>query len=737
MVEAAASAETKSSNRASYKSKMNSVTKLIPTVVCVLSCLAAPGVSAAGQNQPPATPQNDPLVRVDLPPVTVNAQKEPADLQKLPVSVTAVTADTIDNAGLRTVSEASVYAPNSVFTDFTARKLSNARFRGIGSSPANPAITTYLDGVPQLNANSSNVDLVSVQQIEFVRGPQSALFGRNALGGVVNVTSRKPAFGKWTGNVVLPIGNYSAFDLRGTASGTLIEDTLSAGFGISLATRDGFTVNSVSGDDLDSRSSFTGKGQLLWKPVTDWEARVIIGAERARDGDYGFHDLASLRENPRVASRNFEGFTHRDIFNTTILTEHKGSFFTLTTTTGLVDWKTEDSTDLDYSAFPLATRDNAEDAFQFTQEVRFASAKPATLPREATLAWQAGVFFFNQDYQQDAVNHVGANVIPQVPFAVNQYSPVASLNDAGLGIFGHGTLALSDRLNVIAGARFDHESKDADLKTFFDPAIAPPVVVEAEQSFSNFSPQISATYQLQPQQMVYATLSRGFKAGGFNPASPAGSEAYDEETSWNLEGGIKTRWLNDRVSVNAAIFSIDWNDLQLNLPNVQVPNQFFIANVGGASSRGFEIEAAAKAAPGVDLFTGFGYTRARFGDDTTAFGANVSDNKVPYTPDYTFNLGVQYGRAITSDWTAYGRAEVTLYGAFSYDELNLQEQEGYSLANLRGGIRGKRFFGEGWIRNAFDTNYIPVAIPLQFAPSGYIGESGAPRTFGISVGVTF
>jgi iron complex outermembrane recepter protein len=716
---------------------MNFVQTLIPTVACVLSYLIVPGVSAAGQNPPATPPQTDPVARVDLPPVTVSAQKEPADLQKLPVSVTAVTAETIENAGLRTVSEAAIYAPNTAFTEFTARKLSNARFRGIGSSPANPAVTTYLDGVPQLNANSSNVDLVSVQQIEFVRGPQSALFGRNALGGVVNVTSRKPAFGKWTGNANVPLGNYSAIDLHGAASGTVIADTLSAGVGFSFAARDGFTINATTGDDLDSRSSFTGKGQLLWKPRTEWEIRVISGAERARDGDYGLHDLASLRDNPRLASRNFEGFTHRNIFNTTVLTEHKGTFFTVTTTTGLVDWKTEDSTDLDYSAFPLATRDNVEDGFQFTQEVRFASAKPAALPREATLSWQAGIFSFNQDYQQDAVNHLGANVIPQVPFAVNQYSPVASLNDAGLGLFGQGTLALSDRLNVIAGARFDYESKDADLKTFFDPAIAPPTVVEAEESFSNFSPQVSATYQLQPQQMVYATLSRGFKAGGFNPASPAGSETYGEETSWNLEGGIKTRWLNDRVSVNAAIFSIDWNDLQLNLPNLQVANQFFIANVGGASSRGVEIEAAAKAAPGVDLFTGFGYTRARFGDETMAFGVDVSDNKVPYTPDYTFNLGVQYGRALTSEWTAYGRAEVTLYGAFAYDELNVEEQEAYSLAHVRGGIRGKRFFGEGWIRNAFDTNYIPVAIPLQFAPSGYIGESGAPRTFGINVGVTF
>ena len=134
-----------------------------------------------------------PVGPVQMPPVTVTAQKEPADVQKLPVSVTAVGADTIVNAGVSVVSDAAIYAPNANFTEFTARKLSNATFRGIGSSPSNPGITTLIDGVPQLNTNSSNVTLLEVEQIEFVRGPQSALYGRNTLGGIVNISTRRPS----------------------------------------------------------------------------------------------------------------------------------------------------------------------------------------------------------------------------------------------------------------------------------------------------------------------------------------------------------------------------------------------------------------------------------------------------------------------------------------------------------------------------------------------------------------
>ena len=119
------------------------------------------------------------------------------------------------------------------------RKLSNARFRGVGSGPTNPGVTTYIDGVPQLNANSSSLELIGIDQIEFVRGPLSALYGRNALGGVINISSRRPSLTSWSGDFVAPFGNFGAADLRGTASGPLIADKVALGIGIGYSRRDG------------------------------------------------------------------------------------------------------------------------------------------------------------------------------------------------------------------------------------------------------------------------------------------------------------------------------------------------------------------------------------------------------------------------------------------------------------------------------------------------------------------
>ncbi|MGH9254453.1 MAG: TonB-dependent receptor [Vicinamibacterales bacterium] len=679
---------------------------------------------------------------IQLPTVTVTAQKEPANPQTLPVSVTAVSRDALANAGVTVVREASIYAPNTQFSDFTARKLSNPRFRGVGSSPANPAITTNFDGVPQLHANTSSIDLLDVEQVEFIRGPQSALFGRNTLAGVINVVSARPSLTDWTYGVAVPVSNFDARDFRASVSGPLAAGRVGVSGAIGYGRRDGFTRNVVTGNDVDHRSAFSAKGQLLWTPSSIWETRLIVNGERARDGDYALNDLAALRTSPFQVARDFEGHTDRDLMATTAIARRVGGRISLSTITGFVNWKTVDETDLDYTPLPLIRRSNTEESFQFTQEVRVGSAPnaPWRASADVPVRWQAGVFLFTQSYEQDAVNTFSPFVLsPLVFFSVSQHAPQSTLDDVGMGVYGQATATFDDRLDVTAGARVDRENKEASLNTFFAPAIAPGRLVTPEKSFSNVSPQVSVAFRFRPERMVYGTVARGFKAGGFNAASPRGFEAYDEEQTWNLEGGVKTTWAGGRLTANAAVFHIDWDDLQLNLPDPLVPAQFYIANVGRASSRGIEFELNARARPGIDLFSAFGYTNAEFKAGSISSGVNVAGNEIPNTPDYTATVGTQFSRTVRPDATVYGLAEVTFYGAFKYDDLNRAGQDGYSLTNFRGGIQSRYLFVEGFVRNAFDTRYIPVAFAFdpQLARSGFLGESGAPRTFGVSAGVRF
>jgi len=237
---------------------------------------------------------------------------------------------------------------------------------------------------------------------------------------------------------------------------------------------------------------------------------------------------------------------------------------------------------------------------------------------------------------------------------------------------------------------------------------------------------------------MYASAARGFKAGGFNPASPAGSEAYGEEHAWNLEGGLKSAWAEGRLTANAAFFYIVWDDMQLPVPNPQVPAQFYIANVGGARSSGLEVEVSARPGAGVDLFASTGFTRARFSEGSMSGGVDVAGNDLPNAPRYTLSLGAQLSREVGAGSQCFARADVVFSGAYHYDEANLEGQAAYSLVNIRAGVKARGFVAEAWMKNAFDTRYIPVAFAYGgLAPSGFLGENGRPRTFGVSVGFAF
>ena len=714
--------------------------------VCALAALPGAALPGAAQTDPPPTEGDGTNSPMRLPAVIVTAQKVPEEARALPVSLTPVTRETLQQADVRFVKEAELYAPNVFLNEFSARKLSNPYFRGLGASPLNPGVTTYIDGVPQLNANSSSIELLDVEQIEFVRGPQGALFGRNTVGGLINVTSRRPA-PVWTADAQGEYGNYNYRDARVSASGPLGD-----GFGLGLAggysARDGYTKNDSTGHDLDSREAFFGKGQFLWTPAEAWEARLIISGERARDGDYGLGDLVAIRARPHHVSHDFEGFTRRDLVAPTLQITHNGSALEFTSISGFVWWQTRDATDLDYTAIPISTRDNRERDLQFTEELRLASAReaPLNLSDDLKLRWQAGISFFSQGYNQDAANTINPP-FSQIPVALVS-STESDLDDIGLGAYGQLTLSAWEKLDFSAGIHGDYENKSADLRTSYSPPVAPVNALSPSRDFCEASPQFGLVWHVTPDASAYATVGRGYKAGGFNPVSPPGKESYGEESSWNYEIGAKTIWLENRVALNVAAFYINWDNLQLNQPT-GAPAEFYIANAGGADSKGVEAEVRARPVRGWDLFGAVGYTDARFLSGATAGHVdplgnttreNVGGHHLIFSPEFTASGGTQYTLQVCRQAALYARAEVVVYGRYFYNPANTGSQDTYSLAHFRAGVRGNHWFAEGWVRNAFNTDYVPIAFEFpngSLGGSGFVGESGAPVTFGVRAGLAF
>jgi iron complex outermembrane receptor protein len=672
--------------------------------------------------------------------VTVIGQKELDQISNLPLSGTALLGRLLPDAGIQIPSDGARFSPNTQFTEFTARKLSNARIRGLGASPANPGVTTYVDGVPMLNANTSSFDFLDVEEMQVIRGPQSTLYGRNAIGGVINIISATPSLTDWSGQASVPLGSNSLFETRANLNGPLVKDKLAAGFALAYSRRNGFTEDIVSETDVDYREGFGFKGQVLWTPNASFSTKLILSGERARDGDYALSDLALVEQFPFEVTRDYLGRTERDMFLTAMLSRYDTGRFSITNAFGFLDWKTFDTTDLDYTFLPLATRDNLEDAAQITDEVRILSpaGKPLNLGGNIGLRWQAGALFFKNDYNQNAVTTTAPFVLdPSIGFSVSSISPDAQLDDVGVGIYGQGTFAFGSRFEASVGARFDYERRDAHILTAFSPMIAPDIVVDQSRTFSDVSPQFAAGWRVNDTFMVYGAWSRAFKAGGFNPISIPGNESFDEEHASNIEGGVKYKSNNDRYSASAAVFSIDWDDLQLNVPILFSPGAFYIDNAGSATSRGVEFEGSFRPNTSWSFYSALGLTRARFSDGSFAGGLDVSGNEIPNTPAYTVGFGAQYTKTIRQH-ELWGRIDVGVTGAYQYDEANTAGQDAYTLTTIRGGMRLGFFTIEGWVRNAFDVRYAPLAFPFPgFTLSGFLAEPGAPRTWGVTAGVRF
>lgn len=676
---------------------------------------------------------------IHLEDVIVVATKHPELSQEVPFSLSAFGSDTIEEAGIDLIGDAAAYVPNTNMVEFSERVLSQPYFRGIGSGPSNPAVTTYIDGVPQLHGYSANIEFLDVTQVEFVRGAQGMLYGRNTVGGIIHILSRSPNFSSWEYSLKGGYGSFDLFHGEFRFSGPLIRDELGFSLAGGYSSRDGFNDNDITGHDIDSREAFFGKFQIEWLPTDDWSARFILFAEQDRDGDYALHDLTALRANPHHGQRDFEGNTDRDVFAPTLTLEYNGENVEFISTTGIVKWETESATDLDYTPFPATLRQQKIRNLQLSQEFQWRSGEgsPLIINDHMRLTWQAGTLFFMQDYRETSVNQIFQ------PFLVEATSPLARLEDRGFGAYGQVILTAWDVWDMALGLRFDYEDKEADLQTFYTPAVAPPTALNMDRDFTEISPQLSLTRRISPGKIVYGSISRGYRAGGFNPISPSGREAYDEEVSWNYEIGIKTTWLEERLRLNMAFFHISWDHLQLNLPLGQT---YYIANAGDAESTGVELDLFARPSRNWDIFGSFGYDRARYGDGSTSIRTdeygintevNVGGNELIFTPEYTASAGTQYSWDIGPDARIFIRAEINGYGRYFYNTANTESQDSHWLTNLRVGYQTSNWYIEAWMRNAFDEEYIPVAFEFPNQQSGFLGENGAPRTIGLRVGIDF
>ena len=584
--------------------------------------------------------------------IVVTAQRREQRLQEVPLAVSAFNMESLEDGKVESLLNLDGKVPNVVLAPVGAYPFASAFYiRGLGyadvESSFEPSVGVELDGV-YLSRNVGAVqDFFDVGGITILRGPQGTLYGRNTIGGVVSVQSRRPSF-DFGARGQLTFGSNGRQELRAGVEGALIEDKLAGKFSLLAKTYDGYVKNE-DGRDLGAQDVLSMRGALTWQPTDTFDATLIIDYTKDEGTGAAFQN-ASLPNmvlpgygqpadndgDPFLAHIGDDIFSDLDALGITLNANWDLGAVKLTSITGYRKTDTEVLSDFDATPIPFMTVHRDETHDQFSQELRLSSNT------EGKLTYVVGAYYMTQEYD----------------IATGQYGLVFGGPTAGSTIytqqksdswalFGQADYEIIPNLTLTAGGRYSKEEK-----TFTTQPLFYPNAKTFDASFDDFSPKLGVSYKWSDTLMTYAQYSRGFRAGGFN--GRAGSfEAvgpYDSETVDSYEIGVKSDLFNRRLRLNASIFTTDYKDMQQSVQQL-IPgtliNQTLVANVGAATISGFEGEATALLTDAFTVSASIGYLDASYDD----FMANLGDGlgvidrtylPMPYAPKWSNSVTFNY-----------------------------------------------------------------------------------------------
>jgi iron complex outermembrane receptor protein len=672
--------------------------------------------------------------------VTVTATKTgAADVQTTPIAVTALPGRTLEQLGIQTVEGLAGFVPTLIVSQHTGA--AQVTIRGIGTNStvvgADPSSTVHLDGVYLGRPVMVFSELMNVERVEVLRGPQGTLYGRNSVGGTINVVTRQPTNALDT-SVRLTAGNYDKLRVEGAVSGPLIKNKVMGNFAFLRSSRQGF-VNDVEHPDhsLGNEDTWVGRGQL----------RVVFGAhsELLLSTDYGRLDGVPLTYAKPIASKRVPGLSFdspaslwevRTSHLTSGENTQQGASARLTlplsaTTTlnSLTAYRKSNYRffiDADATELTLQTSDVPDLQHQFSQELTIVQRTPK-------VTWIGGVFFY-EDHNEGQVE------ITVFPVAT-QIRPFAKIGTNAGALFGQATFSVSSRVSLTAGARYTGEQKDLDTTggeyrlgtailtspdTFYDFA--------ERATYHAWTPKISLQVQGSRDAFVYLSATRGFKSGGFNPAAREPGRGFSPEFAWSYEGGLKVTIAGGRVRANTALFYSDYQDLQVqSFLRPGVPD---ISNAASATIRGIEFETAAAAWHGLQLSGTVSWLEASYDDYLALLPGgrplDATGNRLNNAPQWSGSGSAVYDFAIGGAGTAAVRADVSWQSRVFFTPVNdaIETQRAYGLLHVRAGFepQSRRWEVAVYVRNLGNQDYITgtANVPIP----AITGRPGDPRQWG-------
>ncbi|SDK72043.1 iron complex outermembrane recepter protein [Salinimicrobium catena] len=606
--------------------------------------------------------------------VVVTAQKREEVIQEIPLSITSLSFEAIKQSQIQNVNDLTAITPNLYASDPGDRRTVTS-IRGIVSTSYDPAVATYIDGVNQFNLDTYITQLFDIERIEVLRGPQGTLYGRNAMGGVINIITRKPEKGT---NIFgeVSLGNY---DQQRYMLGlkTTITDKLYFGAAGLYEKREGFYTNEFTDSSYDDQENFSGNYYFKYLFSPTWNATLNLKHFSAEnEGAFPLNmGIEGAFEDPYTLNQNEISTMKDNTFNTSLVVDHKGRGLNFSSQTAFQQNYRYYHTPIDADFSPLDAMSIINDYGKdwnnvkvATQEFRFSSpAGPGD-----DLEWTAGTYMFYQESPVKQATHFGEDAAMMGSEETN-FSLINTSEETGKGIaiFGQVDYQIAKNIGIIAGLRYDHEyvkqsvlgeyKLDSDPEPMF--AYQPDTTATA--SFNAVSPKAGLTYDLTNENLLFFTYSRGFRAGGLTPlsADPSQPPLYEfkPEYSNNYELGTKNSFFDNKLLLNATLFYTEVTDVQV--PTLVMPEGVIVTrNTGKMRSKGVELEMKALLLSGLELNYDFGLTDATYESLLIAQDGsevNLKDNKQIYTPEVTSMLALQYSShlGLGENWEFQARGE--------------------------------------------------------------------------------
>jgi iron complex outermembrane receptor protein len=711
--------------------------------------------------------------------ITVTARKREERMQDVPISMAVFSSEDLEARSISSLKELGQVTTNFSFYNHGqfGRGGAIVYMRGIGQEDPDiywdPGVGVYVDGAYNGRMQGVDLDLMDLERVEILRGPQGTLFGRNTIGGAVNAVTAKPT-DDFHGTAEITMGRFNRLDGKASINIPLVPDKMAMKIAAASRNRDGYStrLDFNTGEEtgeLGDKDSASGRMVINWTPTDEVGLLLSVDTTRAREGgsartvdvynptaplsgllnlfvdpDYGD---AFLTDSKFTSFADGTNATDLDTLGIALTVDWDLGSWAVKSITSYRDTDMFSGVDPDGSFYNVIDFDVDIEHEQFSQELQFSG-----LSFDNRLNWVLGLYYFDEDGFN--VNRVDVYrdllaFSPPLPRIDPSFTSHNSAKAESYALFSQGTFSISDKLSVTGGLRWTYDKKVVSAFRFAhlnNNAVVLPQGTK-DKNWDALSGRAGLEYRWNDGIMTYFSVARGYKSGGINgrPVSDFAFSAFEPEFLWTYELGVKSDWLDNRLRLNGAIFFTDYKDMQFQViqgdPATGVPITV-VDNAAQSEVRGFELDLVAVPATGLTLTASVGYLDAEYTElDPTSILPISVDNKFVKTPKWSTTLSGEYALPI-KDWGELRwRLDYSHKSEIHHDAANslIVVQDGYGVLNARltfdsaDGNWAVSLFGTNLTDERYlmgGTDFLNV---LGFAEMQY----ARPREWGVSLKFNF